>query len=66
MSAPIALDLRLRTLHAVEQGSSIREPARRFVVSPSAALEPMRRVRTTGNAAPARLGGHRRRLLALV
>jgi transposase len=42
---------------AVERGSSIREAARRFAVSPSAA------VRATGSAAPARYRGHRRPLL---
>jgi putative transposase len=32
-------------------------------VSPSAAIKLMQRVRTTGSAAPARYGGHRRPLL---
>jgi len=41
-------------------GSSIREAARRFAVSPSTAIKLMRRVRTTGSAAPSRYGGHRR------
>ena len=60
MPAPISLDLRLRIVRAVEQGSSIREAARRFAVSPSAAIKLMQRVRATGSAAPARYGGHRR------
>jgi transposase len=38
--------------------------ARRFAVSPSAAIKLMQRVRATGSAAPARFGGHRRPLLA--
>jgi putative transposase len=63
MPAPISLDLRLRIVRAVERGSSIREAARRFAVSPSAAIKLMHRVRTTGSAAPARYGGHRRPLL---
>jgi transposase-like protein len=64
MPAPISMGLRLRIVSAVEGGSSIREAARRFAVSPSAAIKLMQRVRTTGSAAPARYGGHRRPLLA--
>ena len=64
MPAPMSMDLRLRIVGAIERGSSIREAARRFAVSPSAAIKLMQRVRTTGSAAPARYGGHRRPLLA--
>ena len=64
MPAPISLDLRRRIVRAVERGSSIREAARRFAVSPSTAIKLMQRVRATGSAAPARFGGHRRPLLA--
>ena len=64
MPAPISLDLRLRIMRAVEQGSSIRGAARRFAVSPSAAIKLMQRVRATGSPAPARYGGYRRPLLA--
>jgi transposase len=65
MPAPMSLDLRLRIVRTVERGSSIRAAARRFAGSPSAArIEPMQRVGTTGSAAPARYGGHRRPLLA--
>ena len=64
MPAPMSLDLRERIVAAVEQGSSIREAARRFAVSPSAAIKLMQRVRATGSAAPSRFGGHRRPLLA--
>ena len=64
MPAPMSVDLRRRIVGAVEQGSSIREAARRFAVSPSAAIKLMQRVRRTGSAAPARFGGHRRPLLA--
>jgi putative transposase len=48
MPAPISLDLRLRIVRAVEGGSSIRAAARRFAVSPSAAIKLMQRVRATG------------------
>jgi transposase len=60
MPAPISMDLRLRIVRAVERGSSIREAARRFSVSPSMAIKLMQRLRATGSAAPARYGGHRR------
>jgi transposase len=64
MPAPMSMDLRERIVAAVDGGSSIREAARRFAVSPSAAIKLMQRVRATGSAAPARYGGHRRPLLA--
>jgi transposase len=63
MPAPISLDLRRRIVRAVERGSSIREAARRFAVSPSMAIKLMQRVRATGSAAPERYGGHRRPVL---
>jgi transposase len=63
MPAPMSMDLRLRIVRAVEGGSAIREAARRFAVSPSAAIKLMQRVRATGSAAPERYGGHRRRVL---
>jgi transposase len=58
------MDLRLRIVRAFERGSSIRAAARRFAVSPSAAIKLMQRVRATGSAAPARYGGHWRPVLA--
>ena len=63
MPAPMSMDLRLRIVRAVEGGSSIRKAARRFAVSPSAAIKLMQRVRATGSAAPDRYGGHRRPVL---
>jgi len=63
MPAPMSMDLRLRIVHAVESGGSIRGAAPRFAVSPSAAIKPMPRVLATGSAAPARYGGHRRPVL---
>jgi len=60
----MSMDLRERIVRAVEGGSSLRAAARRFAVSPSAAIKLMQRVRATGSAAPARYGGHRRPLLA--
>src|SRR5215210_7148145 len=63
MTAPLSQDLRERIVHAVEGGSSIRQAARRFAVSASAAIKLMQRVRQTGSPAPAKIGGYRRPLL---
>ena len=63
MTAPLSADLRRRLVRAVEAGSSAREAARRFEVSPSAAIKLMQRVCQTGSTAPAQIGGHRRPIL---
>jgi putative transposase len=63
MAAPLSRDLRERIVRAVSGGASIREAAKRFEVSPSAAIKLMQRVRETGSTAPARIGGYRRPLL---
>jgi transposase len=63
MTAPLSPDLRRRIVRAVEGGSSIRQAAERFAVSPSAAIKLMARVRETGSTAPGKIGGHRRPLL---
>ncbi len=60
MPAPLSRDLRERIVRAVQGGSSIRQAALRFEVSPSAAVKLMRRFRQSGSPAPARYGGHRR------
>ena len=63
MTAPLSSDLRERIVRSVEAGSSARAAAERFAVSPSAAIKLMRRVRDTGSAKPAKIGGHRRPVL---
>jgi transposase len=63
MTAPLSRDLRERIVRAVESGSSIRQAARRFAVSASAAIKLMPRGRQTGSPAPAKMGGSRRPLL---
>ena len=64
MAAPLSQDLPRRLVQAVEGGSSAREAARRVAVSESAAIKLIRRVRETGSAKPARIGGYRKPLLA--
>src|SRR4051795_2138342 len=63
MTAPLSQDLRGRIVRAVEGGSTMRQAARRFAVSASAAIKLMQRVRQTGSLAPAKIGGSRRPLL---
>ena len=48
----------------MDAGSSMRQAAKRFEVSPSAAIKLMQRVRLTGSTAAAKIGGHRRPRLA--
>src|SRR3954469_6682509 len=60
---PLSQDLRERIVRVVEGGSTTRKAARRFAVSASAAIKLMQRVRQTGSAAPAKIGGYRRPLL---
>lgn len=52
MPAPLSRDLGERIVHAVAGGSSIRQAALRFDVSPSAAVKLMRRFRQNGSPAP--------------
>ena len=63
MTAPLSQDLRERIVHAVEDGSTMRQAGHRFAVSASAAIKLMERVRQTGSPAPAKIGGHRRPIL---
>src|SRR4051794_3836316 len=63
MTAPLSQDLRERIVRVVEGGSTIRQAARRFAVSASAAIKLTQRVRQTGSSAPAKIGGYRRPLL---
>jgi transposase len=39
MALPLSQDLRARIVHAVSEGSSIRQAAARFDVSPSSAIK---------------------------
>jgi transposase len=63
MPAPLSLDLRERLVEAVESGRSIRQAARRFSVSASAAIKLMQRVETPGSLEPEPSGGHKPPLL---
>ncbi len=62
MTTPLSQDLR-DGLRGASMRVAPRGAARRFEVSPSAAIKLMRRVRETGSTAPAKIGGHRRAIL---
>ena len=59
MAKPLDLDLRRRTVAAIEAGAACRSAASRFDVSESAAIKLLRRYRATGSIAPGKIGGHR-------
>ena len=64
MGKPASLDLRERVVAAVEEeGMSRNRAAARFGVAPSSAIKWVARFRTTGSAAPAKMGGHKPRTL---
>jgi putative transposase len=58
------LDLRERVVAAVEQeGMSRNQAAARFGVAPSSAIKWVARFRASGSAAPAKMGGHKKKTL---
>jgi transposase len=64
MGRPLSLDLRERVVAAVEvEGMSRKQAAARFGVAPSSAIKWVARYRATGSAAPAKMGGHKKRTL---
>ena len=63
MTAPLSNDLRARVVEAILCGESCRSAARRFGVSVSSAVKWHQRYRATGSVVPAKMGGHRKRVL---
>lgn len=63
MTKPLDRDLRVRLVAAVEGGMSCRAAARHFGVGDSIVIRLMERYRTTGSLEPAKIGGHRPRVL---
>jgi putative transposase len=65
MARPYSMDLRERVVNAVLYGGmSCREAAEHFGVAPSTAIKWAQRARTTGSAAPGKIGGYRPRAIA--
>lgn len=63
MARPLSNDLRERVVAAVLAGESCRSVAERFGVAVSSVVKWSQRLRTTGSVAPAKMGGHRKRVL---
>ena len=63
MTRPLSNDLRERVVAAVSDGESCRSVAERFGVAVSSVVKWSQRHRATGSVAPARMGGHRKRVL---
>jgi transposase len=64
MTKPYSLDLRDRVVAAVEtEGMSRNRAAARFGVAVSTAVHWVRRFRSTGSAAPSKIGGYKKRTL---
>jgi putative transposase len=64
MARPLSNDLRERVVAAVREGATCRAVASRFGVAVSSVVKWSQRARRTGSVAPARMGGHRRPILA--
>ncbi|WP_374828642.1 helix-turn-helix domain-containing protein, partial [Brucella daejeonensis] len=63
MTRPLSNDLRKRVVDAIEAGESCRSVAARYGVSVSSVVKWSQRYRATGSVAPAKMGGHRKRVL---
>jgi transposase len=63
MTAPLSNDLRERVVAAIEAGESSRSVAARFGIAASSAVKWSQRFRSSGSVAPAKMGGHRKRVL---
>lgn len=64
MTRPLSMDLRERSVGAVESGSSRNGVAKRFEVSVSCVVKLMQRLEKTGSAAPGSMGGRKAYALA--
>lgn len=65
MGKPCSLDLRERVVAAVElEGMSRNRAAARFGVAASSAIKWVARFRATGSAAPAKMGGYKKKTLS--
>ena len=63
MARPYSMDLRDRVVAAVQRGLSARAAAARFGIGVATAVRWARQFRTTGSAAPGRMGGHKKRAI---
>jgi putative transposase len=63
MTRPLSIDLRERVVSAALAGESCRAVAARFGVAVSSVVKWSQRHQETGSVAPAKMGGHRKRVL---
>jgi len=59
MARPYSMDLRRRAMDRLAAGQSSYEAAAALKVAPSSVIKWAARQRTTGSAAPGKMGGHR-------
>ena len=64
MTRPYSMDLRERAVARVLAGESVRSVAAKLSVSAASVVRWSQRQRRTGSAAPGKIGGHRRPVLA--
>jgi len=64
MTRPYSIDLRERALARVEKGETIRSVAGSFGISPSCVSKWGSLKRRTGEVAPGKVGGHKKRALS--
>jgi transposase len=64
MARPFSNDLRERAMARVEAGESIRTIAAALAISPSCVSKWRRRLKETGSLSPAKIGGHKPRVLS--
>ena len=58
MTRPLSMDLRERAMARLAAGESVRAVAAALSISPSSVVKWSKRLRSTGSAAPARMGGY--------
>ena len=58
MTKPLSMDIRDRAMARLDAGETVRTVAEALSVAPSSVVKWSQRRRTTGSAAPGRIGGH--------
>ena len=56
----LSMDIREKVMKAITGGMSCRQAAARFYIGPATAVRWAKRVETTGDVAPMKMGGDRR------
>ncbi len=64
MTKPYSMDLRDRAIMRVQSGESVRSVAQALSISAATVVRWSQRYRTTGSAAPGKVGGHKQGILS--